>query len=145
IPAGIGGVGYEDRPITYALVDAKAAASAAMAADTAGCRTCRNTVVILVTGGKNDGDAAYKAANNPATTAAQFLTVTGGGTTARVPIMVVAIKPAAGDVAELQSIATNSGGQYRSVSSATEVASAINFAVQFGFTRSSDFQTSSPS
>ena len=31
IPAGTGGVGYEDRPINYALVDAKAAAVAAMA------------------------------------------------------------------------------------------------------------------
>jgi PQQ enzyme repeat len=145
IPAGIGGVGYEDRPITYALVDAKAAASAAMAADTASCRTCRNTVVILITGGKDDGDAAYRAANNPLTTASQFLTVSGGGTSARVPIMVVAIKPAAGDVAQLQSIASNSSGRYFSASSAADVTTAINYAVQAGFTRSTDFQTSSSS
>ena len=39
-PAGRGGVGYEDRPINYALLDAKAAAIAAMTADSAANRPC---------------------------------------------------------------------------------------------------------
>ena len=48
-----------------------------MTADTAANRTCRNTVVVLITGGKDDGNAAYNAAHDPATTAATFLSVTG--------------------------------------------------------------------
>src|SRR5262249_12954910 len=59
IPAGMGGLGFEDRPISYALEDARAAAVSAMAADPAATRACRNTVVVLVTGGKDDGAAAY--------------------------------------------------------------------------------------
>ena len=30
-----------------------------MTADTAANRTCRNTIVVLITGGKDSGDAAY--------------------------------------------------------------------------------------
>ncbi|MCA1650275.1 MAG: hypothetical protein LC753_08315, partial [Acidobacteria bacterium] len=59
IPAGAGDVGYNDRPIDLALADAKTAAAAAMAADTAANRSCRNTVVILITGGKDDGNPGY--------------------------------------------------------------------------------------
>ena len=33
-----------------------------MAADTAANRTCRNTVVVLITAGKDGGDSAYLAA-----------------------------------------------------------------------------------
>jgi hypothetical protein len=139
IPAGIGGVGFDDRPLTYALLDAKSAASAAMAADTAANRSCRNTVVVLVTSGRDDGDSGYTAANDPATTAATFLSVSGGGETKRVPVHVVAIKPAAADVTELQSIATASGGLYWSATSSDDVARAINYAVQQGFARAGDF------
>ena len=142
IPAGIGGVGYEDRPITYALEDARSAAVSAMAADTAANRACRNTVVVLVTGGKDDGNPAYTTTHNPATTASTFLSVTGGGVTKRVPIIVVAIKPAATDEAQLQSVATNSGGAYYKVTSAAEVTAAINTAVQRGFARATDFDQS---
>ncbi len=145
IPAGIGGVGYADRPLTYALDDARAAAITAMANDTAANRTCRNTVVVLITGGKDSGDVSYMASHNAATTASSFLSVTGGGVTKRVPIMVVAVKPDAADVASLQSIASNSGGMYRSASTAFEVNAAIDYAVQFGFARSADFDTSAPS
>jgi hypothetical protein len=145
IPAGTGGVGYEDRPINYALVDAKAAAVAAMAADTAANRTCRNTVVVLITGGKDSGDAAYTAANNAATTATSFLSVTGGGVTHRVPIVVVGVKPNAADVASLQTIATNSGGVYRSASTAFEVTAAVDYAVQLGFSRSTEFDAGTAS
>ena len=48
-----------------------------MTADTAANRTCRNTIVVLITGGKDSGDAAYTAAHNAATTATSFLSVTG--------------------------------------------------------------------
>jgi hypothetical protein len=145
IPAGIGGVGYVDRPLTYALEDARAAAVTAMANDTAASRTCRNTVIVLVTGGKDSGDAGYMASHNAATTASTFLSVTGGGVTKRVPIMVVAVKPDAADVASLQAIATNSGGIYRSATTAFDVTAAVDYAVQFGFARSTEFDTSSPS
>ena len=141
IPAGLDDIGFDDRPIDYALVDAKAAASAAMAADTAANRSCRNTIVILITSGKDDGNVTYAAAHDPATTASQFLTVTGGGVTRRVPIHVLGVKPAAADEGELQSIATNSGGRYQQVTTASELARAINYAVQHGFARSADVQS----
>jgi PilC-like protein with beta-propeller domain len=141
VPAGIGAVGFEDRPLTYALTDARASAVSAMAADAAATRSCRNTVVVLVTGGKDQGDATYTSTHDPAVTANTFLSVTGGGVTKRVPIVVIAIKPAAGDEAQLQSIATNSGGFYRRVSSSSEVTAAVNAAVQFGFVRATEFNT----
>jgi hypothetical protein len=139
IPAGIGGAGYEDRPINYALIDAKAAAVAAMAADTAANRTCRNTVIVLITGGKDGGDATYAAANNTSTTASTFASVTGGGVTRRVPIVVVGVRPNAADVASLQTIATNSGGVYKAATTAYDVTAAVDYAVQMGFERSADF------
>ena len=140
IPAGMGDIGFNDRPIDYALIDAKAAASAAMAADTAANRACRNTIVILITGGRDDGNAAYTAAHDPAATAATFLTVSGGGVTRRVPIHVLAVKPNAADEPELQSIGTASAGRYQKVTSAAELSRAINYAVQQGFARSADFE-----
>ena len=145
IPAGIGGVGYADRPLKYALDDAKAAAIAAMAADTAANRTCRNTVVVLITGGKDSGDAAYTAANNAATTASSFLAVSGGGVTKRVPIFVVGVLPAAADVASLQTIASNSGGLYRSATTAFEVTAAVDYAVQAAYRRAADFDAGTSS
>ncbi len=145
IPAGTGGIGYEDRPVNFALVDAKAAVIAAMAADTAANRTCRNTVVVLITGGKDSGDAAYTASNNAATTASQFLSVTGGGVTKRVPIVVVGVKPNAADVASLQTIATNSGGVYRAATTAADVTAAVDYAVQMGFGRSVEFDAGATS
>ncbi len=56
IPASLGARTYNDRPISHALDDARAAAVAAMTADTAANRACRNTVVILITSGKDDGN-----------------------------------------------------------------------------------------
>ncbi|HEX6976131.1 MAG TPA: hypothetical protein VF147_17110, partial [Vicinamibacterales bacterium] len=138
IPAGLGGVGYEDRPIAYALEDAKSAASAAMAADTAANRSCRNTIVILITGGKNDGDSGYLTSHDSATVASQFTSVSGGGVTRKVPIYVVGVRPNAADVASLQAIATNSGGMYRSASTVFDVTAAVQFAVQAGFARAAD-------
>ena len=145
IPAGLGDVGYNDRPIDYALVDAKAAAVAAMAADTAANRACRNTIVVLITSGKDDGNATYNSAHDPTATAAQFLAVTGGGVTRRVPIHVVGVKPAAADETELQGIATASGGRYTRATNSAAVAAAINYAVQNGFARSTDVDSGTSS
>ena len=145
IPAGIGGVGYEDRPLDFALADARAAAITAMTNDSAANRTCRNTIVVLITGGKDSGDNSYAASHNAATTASSFLSVTGGGVTKRVPIVVVAVKPAAADVASLQTIAANSGGMYRSASTAFDVTAAVNYALQTAFARSTDFDAGASS
>jgi hypothetical protein len=145
IPASTPGVGFADRPLAYALDDARAAAITAMTNDTAANRTCRNTIVVLITGGKDSGDAAYAASHNAATTASTFAAVTASGVTKRVPIVVVAVKPAAADVASLQAIATNSGGTYRSVSTAFEVTAAVDYAVQQAFSRAADFDSSTAS
>jgi hypothetical protein len=145
VPAGLGSVGYEDRPLTYALDDAKAAAIAAMTADTSVNRTCRNTVVVLITSGKDSGDSSYLASHNVATTASTFLSVTASGTTKRVPIVVLGVKPAAADESQLQTIAANSGGFYRSVTTVADVTAAINRAVQLGFARAVDFDSGSAS
>ncbi len=145
IPAGIGGAGFDDRPLTHALDDARVEIVAAMANDSAASVVCRNTVVVLVTGGDDDGDANYTASHNPGATAATFLAVSGGGVTRRVPIFVVAIDPPAADEVELQTIASSSGGAYFSVSDAAGVARVINLAVESGFARDTDFDAGTPS
>jgi hypothetical protein len=145
IPASIPGVGFADRPLTYALQDARSAAITAMTNDTAANRSCRNTIVVLVTSGKDSGNVAYTAANNAATTATTFMSVSASGVTKRVPIVVVAVKPAAADVASLQAIATNSGGTYHSASTADEVTAAVDYAVQQAFARSADFDSGTAS
>ena len=145
IPAGAGGRTYEDRPISHALDDARAAAIAAMDADTDANRACRNTVVILVTGGKDDGDPAYTSSHNAAGVASTFMSVTSKGTTKRIPIHVLAVKPALDHEADLQAIAANSGGRYVKVTTANQVARNINYAVQAGFARSTDFDSGNAS
>lgn len=145
IPAGIGGRTYDDRPISHALDDARAAAVAAMQADGSSTRGCRNTVVVLITGGKDSGNAAYTSTHNPEAIASTFASVTASGTTRRVPIHVVAIKPAASDETQLRNVAANSGGVYNNVSSSTEVAAAINYAVQRGFGRATSFDAGTAS
>ncbi len=145
IPASMPSLGIVDRPLDFALTDARAAAVAAMTADSAANRTCRNTIVVLITGGKDSGDAAYSGVHNTSTTASSFLSVTASGVTKRVPIAVIAVKPAAADVASLQAIATNSGGFYFSASTAFEVTAAVDRAVQQAFARSADFDTSTAS
>ncbi len=137
VPAGQDTSTYQDRPITNALSDARTHVINAMAADS--LRACRNTVVVLVTGGKDDGDAAYVDTHDPATTAATFASVAGGGSSRRVPIVVIGVKPSAADEAELRSIAAASGGAYFKATSAAEVTRAINYAVQLGFSKPADF------
>ena len=145
VPAGLGDIGFADRPLDYALLDAKAAASSAMAADAAATRSCRNTVVILITGGKDDGGTTYTTGRNVVTTAGTFLNVSGGGVTRRVPIHVIGINPAAAHETQLRDIANASAGRYQKATSAAEVAAAINYALQQGFTRSTDFSGSNAS
>jgi hypothetical protein len=104
IPAGdeTASANTVDAPIEFMLDDAKAEATRLIAADGA---NCRNTIVILIAGGKQ-GNTVVGA--NPATKASQFLSISSR----RVPIYVIAIAPPAADVSQLTSIATNSGGQY---------------------------------
>lgn len=133
IPAGAGTRSYGDRPISHLLDDARTAAEDAMEGDT--LASCRNTVVVLIAGGEDDGDSNYTATHNPASIASSFANVLNR----RVQIHVVAIKPASAHEAELQSIATNGGGIYRNVSSASQVTAAIHYAVQAGYARQPDY------
>jgi hypothetical protein len=137
IPAGVGTRTSGDRPLSHALDDARQAAIDAMTADTT-CRACRNTIVVLITAGKDDGSATYLSTHNVTGIASTFAAVTASGTTRRVPIHVIGVKPPAADEAQLNTIATNSGGRYHRATSAAEVARAINVAVQHGFGRSKD-------
>ena len=140
MPASEGAVGYEDRPLRYALDDAKAAAIAAIAADPVAFRECRNTVVVLITSGRDEGAASYTATGDVVTTAKSFLSVSASGLTQRIPIHVVGVKTGAADEDQLKSIATESGGVFTVANTADDVAKAINGAVQNGFARYTDFQ-----
>lgn len=145
IPAGAGTRTYRDRPITHLLDDARTAAVTAMTADTAANRSCRNTVVVLLVGGKDDGDPAYVSSHNAANVASTFTAVSASGVTKRVQIHVVAISPDPTHEAQLQSIAANSGGIYRSVTTSAQVTAAINYAIQTGYARQPNFDTSAAS
>jgi hypothetical protein len=146
IPAGAGTALHQDRPLKFALEDAKAEVLAAIGRDTAACRSCRNNVVVLITGGKDEGSPAYLAANDVLATASSFTAVSGSGVTnRRVPIYVIAISPAAADEAQLQQIATNSGGRYFNVSSRFDLTRAVNAAVQAGFARAADVDSGTAS
>jgi hypothetical protein len=138
IPAGQDASTYTDRPIYNALVDARAHVVSAIAADASATRSCRNTVVVLIAGGKDDGSATYLTHGSIATLAGTFASVPAGTGTRRVPIVVIAIKPQAADESQLQSIATSSGGHYFKALSAADVTSAVNYAVQLGFSQSAD-------
>jgi hypothetical protein len=137
------------------LDDARTEAARLIAADS----LCRNTVVVLIVGG---GEGSTTAGCNPATTATGFLNVSSR----RVPIYVIAIAPPSSDVAQLQAIATNSGGRYYEVTAAMidaaiasqskpgmttaqptgtvvvpEMVAALNIAVQDAFESFGDFNT----
>lgn len=134
-----------DTPLDLMLDDAKTEAVRLAGLDV----ECRNTVVVLIVGGARGtttaGDTAAKAS--------QFLNV---GANHRVPIYVIAIAPAAADVASLQTIATNSGGKYFEITSAivsanptvtdpvAEAVYAINTAVQHAFAMQADVDVDPP-
>ncbi|HET9371633.1 MAG TPA: hypothetical protein VFO19_15335 [Vicinamibacterales bacterium] len=138
IPAGKDTSTYQDRPLSHALDDARAQVASVMAADSAVC-ACRNTVVVLITGGRDDGDPAYVDTHDPVGVAGTFAAVTAGGATRRVPIVVIGVKPNPADETELIGIAAASGGRYFGATSADDVAAAINYAVQLGYQKSADF------
>jgi len=140
LPAGMDSSTAEDAPLASLLADARAEAARLIAADT----QCRNTVVILVTGG-GEGTTS---AGSPSTTASSFLNVNGN----RVPIYVIAIAPPAASVPALQLIAANSGGGYFEITkaqierapagmTASDVALAANAAIQHAFAAQIDVNT----
>jgi len=138
LPAGRDSRNVIDAPVAFLIDDARREAARLIAADT----QCRNTVVILVTGGEEGNSAP---GNDPSTRAATFLNVNGR----RVPIYVIAIVPRAADVAELQEIAANSGGGYYEITkemieavpagtTVPEVVRATNAAIQHAFALPAD-------
>ena len=143
MPAGNDSLGVDDAPLTHLLEDVRTEAARLLGLDT----QCRNTVAVLITGG---GDGTGGHVPSAASIASTFLTVTTGH---RVPIYVIAIAPPATAVAELQAIATNSGGRYFEITKAQidlaaanyvavpEMVSAITAAVQHGFAQPTDFNT----
>ena len=143
IPSGDEDVNTVDAPVDYLLKDAKKEATRLIGAD--GTTNCRNTVVVLVVGG---GEGNSVSGANPATTASQFLSFTGSPNR-RVPIYVIAVAPPSSSVSQLQSIATNSGGQYFEITKAmidaapagtpvSEFVRAANTAIQHAFVEFAD-------
>ena len=103
LPAGADGFGVVDAPVGLMLDDARVHAGVLISADLS-AGGCRNTIVVVVTGGAEGTIASQDLAAK----ASSFLSISGR----RVPIYVVALAPAASEVGSLQSVATNSGGQY---------------------------------
>jgi hypothetical protein len=143
IPGGRDTRAYQDRPLALALRDARtyltASTTAAIASDP--LKHCRNTVVVLVAGGKDDGDVNYTDTYDVLAEAQAFGAGLnfGGGVTRKVPIVVIGLKPASGDETELQAIAAASGGRYFRAASQEQVAAALNYAVQLGYQQPVDF------
>jgi hypothetical protein len=138
LPAGRDSRNSLDAPLAYLIDDARREAARLIAADT----QCRNTVVILVTGG-GEGDTVPSA--DPSSRADTFLNVNGR----RVPIYVIAVAPRAADTEELQEIAANSGGGYYEITKdmidavpagtpVPEVVRATNAAIQHAFALPAD-------
>jgi hypothetical protein len=143
LPAGTDAYAVDDAALAHLLDDLKTEASRLATADT----LCRNTVAILITGG---GEGTGGHTPSAASIAATFLNV---GSSRRVPIYVVALAPPAGAVAELQAIASASGGKFYEITKAQidlaaanntavpEVVRAMNDAVQHAFAQTTDFNT----
>lgn len=130
IPAGRDTASTEDRPLALTLGDAKNEVIRAMTAD--GLAAARNTVVVLIAAGRDfTGDPIGKAT--------EFLAVSGGGATRRVPIVVVGVSPkTTNDETQLSRIATASGGVYVRASSQYGVERGINLAIQAGCQRAGE-------
>jgi hypothetical protein len=156
LPAGNDDANTTDTPVKLMLGDARNEAARLIAADS----SCRNTVVVLVVGGSEGNTSGIAATLG--TIAATFLNVASR----RVPIYVIAIAPPSAEIADLQSIASSSGGRYFEVTKAMidaalaspskpaltsaqptgtivvpEVVNAINVAVQDAFETFADFNT----
>ncbi len=139
IPAGQDSAVALDAPVKFMLDDARQAVNDLLIADS----TYRNTVVVLVVGG---GEGTTSGGADPASAALAFKAISGH----RVPIYVIAIAPPASAVAQLQSIAANSGGQYCEITKdminavapgapVPELVRAVNAAVQHTFAAQTDF------
>jgi hypothetical protein len=143
LPAGNDSAGVDDAALAHMLDDLKTEAARLSSADT----LCRNTVAIVVTGG---GEGTGGHSPTAASIAATFLNV---GASRRVPIYVIAIAPPPTAVAELEAIATASGGKFYAISKeeidlaaanntpVPRVVLAMNEAVQHAFAQTTDFNT----
>lgn len=138
VPGGRDTSTYQDRPLTHALDDARSHVVSLMNTELAATKACRTSVVVLIAGGRDDGDTAYTDSHDPVSVAGTFAAVTASGVTRRVPIVVIGVKPDPADEVELMSIATASGGKYFRVTTATEVAAAMHYATQLGFQQAAD-------
>ena len=137
---------FEDSPLETLLEDAKAEAQRLITAD----GRCRNTVVVLVTGGRENTSGHTPTA---ATLAATFKAISSR----RVPIYVIGIEPSSGindsrsdTDTELQAIADASGGMYFRISAAEieyaaregkpvpRIVAAINTAIQHAYAYPAD-------
>lgn len=139
LTAGADADALVDSPLTRLLEDTRAEVVRIMNADSSKYCACRNTVVVMVVGGKDGSNL------NPVTTAQTFASVTAGGVTKPVPIYVVAIGPPASDVAQLQQIAQVSGGKYFEVQDADQIAYAASYAVQSAYRLGTDFNAGNDS
>jgi len=145
LPAGADSSNQVDAPVGNLLVDAKTEATRLITADSAASPSqCRNTVVVLVVGG-GEGTMSPQ---NLTTVANGFRSISGR----RVPIYVIALVPEAADVASLQAVATESGGQYFEISKTDietvaagqpvpAVVRAVNIAVSHAFATPTVFNT----
>jgi hypothetical protein len=143
LPAGSdSGIVTVDAPVWNMLDDASSAATSLINADEsngANGQQCRNTVVILVVGG-GEGNTAGKTGADTETKAATFLTNWAGR---HVPIYVVAIAPPASDRANLQNIASKSGGMYFEVTK-DQITAALNSTMWSAATLNAKFPGSLP-
>ena len=143
LPAGDDDDGEDDAALAHLLDDVRTEAARLAGLDT----QCRNTVAVLITGG---GEGTGGHVPSATSIAATFLNVGGGR---RVPIYVIAIAPPASAVAELQAIASASGGRYYEITKAQidlaaanyeavpQAVRALNDAVQHAFAQTTDFNT----
>jgi hypothetical protein len=140
IPAGLDSSAYTDRPLYNALNDVKSQITSNTNITSDPLKACRNTVVVLIAGGKDDGDSTYLTHASISTLAGTYASLSFGGTLRRVPIVVIGVNPAAADETQLQDIAAMSGGRYFKAASPADVAAAVNYAVQLGFKEPVDFE-----
>jgi hypothetical protein len=139
IPAGRDAEGQIDVPLDNMLDDIRVEAQRLFTSDP----ECRNTVAILVVGG-GEGDTT---SDDPVEEAAKFLSLSGH----RVPIYVAGLAPMRdADRAQLQAIATASGGQFIEITAAMvnavapgtpvpELVRFVNLAVSHTFANQVDF------
>jgi hypothetical protein len=101
--------GQVDAPISYLLDDAMAEAAHEIDSD-GPTYNCRNTIIILVTGG-GEGNTTVESNGSLVGRSNTFHSL-GHSVHRMVPVYVVAIAPPAADVSSLKAIAANTYGQY---------------------------------